>query len=147
MRSAAHGLLFSRGRGGPAGPLCPLSVSQSVSQSRWQIVKSAFSRNLPARFGRTDAEARAKRTIFEVCKDPSQMPPKTLSLCEKRRFARPSSGNKVWGTCGQFNAKTGGTPLGGAAGAVQEGPGAAGRTEQDAFLAHPRQVRRLKIMK
>ena len=32
-------------------------------------------------------------------------------------------------------------------GAVQEGPGAAARTEQDAFLAHPRQVRRLKMMK
>eukprot|EP00661_Eupelagonemidae_sp_cell13_P022945 gene22945-biopygen20786 len=39
-REPAHGMLFSRVRWGPTGPLCPLSVSQSVSQS------SSFDGNL-----------------------------------------------------------------------------------------------------
>ena len=99
------------------------------------------------RSGRREARARTNRTIFKVCKDPSQMLPKTLSLCQKLHFARLNGGNKFWGTCKPINTKTGVSPLGGAPGAVQEGPGPAGRTEQDAFLAHPRQVRRLKMMK
>ena len=41
------------------------------------------------------------------------MLPKTCSLYQKLHFARPSAGNKFWGTCLQFNAKTGGAPFGG----------------------------------
>ena len=41
------------------------------------------------------------------------MLPKTLSLCRQLHFARLSAGNKFWGTCLQFNAKTGGAPFGG----------------------------------
>ena len=74
------------------------------------------------RSGQTEAGKRAAQTTFEVRKDPSQMLPKTLSLCQKLHFARLNGSNKVFGMCYPIKAKTGGTPLGGTPGRRPGGP-------------------------
>ena len=145
VRSNAPGLLFFPRDGGSCrARLSSVCVSVTPADRKNQHFCVFFA----TRSGRAEARVRAKRTIFERCKDPSRMLPKTLSLHQKLHFAHLNGRNNVFGMCLHFNAKTGvPPPPWRASGAAQEGPGATGRTEQDAFLAHPRQVRRLKMMK
>ena len=139
------GYFFSRGRGGPAGPLCPVSVCVSVTP--------ADRKNQPFReichlVSAEQTLKRAQSARFFSCAKIHHRCSQRRFLCAKSCILRAQTAARRFSefVC-NLKPKRGGPPLEGPLKPAQEGPGAARRTEQDAFLAHPRQVRRLKMMK
>ena len=148
MRSAAHGLLFFPREGGscwtPLSSVC-LSVSQSVTLADR---KNQHFREICQLVSAGQTPRHAQNAQFLRCA-------KIHHRCSQRRFhcvesavLRAQEAETRFGALvDNLTPKPGGTPFGGLPGAVQESQGATRRTEQDAFLAHPRQVRRMKVMK
>ena len=135
------GYFFSCERGGPAGPLCPLSVTPA---GRKNPKFHVFSRLVLAK----QRLARAQRKQLLRCARTHHRCSRRRSLCAKSSILRAWVPGISFGALAcTLTLKPGVPPLEEPSGAIWEGPGAARRTEQDAFLAHPRQVRRLKLMK